>query len=65
MISSSDSGISNGTGVLATFEDTVKNLLKMNPKPHKEDTGSSKSQSSKDDQSSSKRATKERNSDDD
>jgi hypothetical protein len=47
-----------------SFETTVKNLLKMKPKPHKEDSGSSESQS-EDDQSSSKRATKERNSGDD
>jgi hypothetical protein len=49
----------------SSFEDTVKNLLKMKPKPHKEDSGSSKSQSSEDDQSSSKRPTKSRNSGDD
>lgn len=46
------------------FEDTVKNLLKMKPKPHKEDSGSTKSQS-EGDQSSSKRTTKSRNSGDD
>lgn len=46
------------------FEDTVKSLLKMKPKPHKEDSASSESQS-EDDQSSSKRATKDRNSGDD
>lgn len=46
------------------FADTVKNLLKMKPKPHKEDSGSPESQS-EDDQSSSKRDTKSRNSGDD
>lgn len=46
------------------FEDTVKNLLAMKPKPHKEATVKAKSQSD-DDQSSSKAATKLRNSGDD
>lgn len=46
------------------FETTVKNLLKMNPKPYKGDSGSSKSQSDSD-QLSSKRATKSRNSGED
>lgn len=49
---------------MGNFEDTVKNLLKMNPKPHKGDSGSSKSQSESD-QSSSKRETKSRNSGED
>jgi len=44
------------------FEDTVRNLLHMKPKPHDEASASARSQSS-DDQSSSKRATKLRNSD--
>jgi len=44
------------------FENTVKNLLEMKPKPHKGDSDSSKSQSEPD-QSSSRRATKSRNSD--
>ena len=48
-----------------TFEDTVKNLLKMKPEPHKKDSDPPKSQSSTDDQSSSKRAAKSRNSGDD
>ena len=48
---------------MATFEDTVKNLLNMKPKPHKEDSGSLGSQSEPD-QSSSKAATKSRNSED-
>lgn len=45
-----------------TFEDTVKNLLTMKPKPHDE-APASKDQPS--DQSSSKRATKLRNSGED
>ena len=48
---------------MPTFEDTVKNLLKMKPDPHKKDSASSGSQSD-DDQSSSKAATKLRNSGD-
>lgn len=48
----------------AKFEDTVRNLLNMKPKPHDEAPAQSKSQSS-DDQSSSKRATKSRNSGED
>lgn len=48
----------------ANFEETVRNLLKMKPKPHDEASASRKFQSS-DDQSSSKRATKLRNSGDD
>jgi len=47
-----------------TFEKTVKNLLAMKPKPHKGDSDEAKSQSD-DDQSSSKDATKSRNSGDD
>ena len=31
--------------VMTKFESTVQNLLKMKPKPHKEDSGSSESQS--------------------
>lgn len=52
-------------GDLPSFETTVKNLLKMKPKPHKEDSAPSKSQSSEDDQSSNKRPTKSRNSGED
>lgn len=44
------------------FQETVRNLLNMKPKPHDEASASGKDQSS-DDQSSSKRATKLRNSD--
>ncbi len=44
------------------FEETVRNLLIMKPKPHDEASASAKRQSSDDDQSSSKRATKLRNS---
>jgi hypothetical protein len=47
-----------------SFEDTVRNLLKMKPKPHDEAPAPAKSQSS-DDHSSSKRATKLRNSGED
>lgn len=47
------------------FEDTVRNLLNMKPKPHDETSAPSKSQSSDEDQSSSKRATKLRNSGED
>ena len=48
------------------FEDTVKNLLYMKPKPHDEDSGRGSGQSdSRSDQSSSKRATKLRNSGED
>lgn len=46
----------------AIFVETVRNLLNMKPKPHDEAPAPTKSQSS-DDQSSSKRATKLRNSD--
>lgn len=46
------------------FEETVRNLLGMKPKPHVEAPASPKSQSS-DDQSSSKRATTLRNSGED
>lgn len=49
---------------MPTFEDTVKNLLNMKPKPHDEAPAPSKSQS-EDDQSSSKAATKLRNSGED
>jgi hypothetical protein len=44
------------------FEETVRNLLNMKPKPHDETPAAANSQSS-DDQSSSKRVTKLRNSD--
>lgn len=48
------------------FSDTVKNLLKMKPKPHDRDSGDKSSQSdSRSDQSSSKRLTKSRNSGED
>ena len=48
------------------FENTVKNLLRMKPKPHDEASDDPKSQRFEDDdQSSSKRATKLRNSGDD
>lgn len=46
---------------LGTFEHIVKNLLKMRPEPHKKDSDPSTCQSSKDDQSFSKRDTKELN----
>lgn len=45
------------------FQETVRNLLHMKPKPH--DEAPAKSQSSDEDQSSSKRATKLRNSGED
>lgn len=49
-----------------TFEATVRNLLRMKPKPHDEDSGDKAGQSdSRSDQSSSKRATKLRNSGED
>lgn len=44
------------------FQETVRNLLNMKPKPHDEASASCKGQPSAD-QSSSKRATKLRNSD--
>ena len=48
------------------FAATVKNLLNMKPKPHDEDSGGKSGQSdSRSDQSSSKRATKLRNSGED
>ena len=46
------------------FKETVKNLLNMKPKPHDETSAPAKIQPS-DDQSSSKRATKLRNSGED
>ena len=49
-----------------TFSRTVKNLLNMKPKPHDEDSGDKSGQpDSRSDQSSSKRATKLRNSGED
>ena len=49
-----------------TFESTVKNLLNTKPKPHDEDSATKEGQSDpRSDQSSSKRATKLRNSDED
>ncbi len=51
---------------MPTFETTVKNLLRMKPKPHEEAPVDPKSQRFEDDdQSSSKRATKLRNSGED
>ena len=48
------------------LESTVKNLLNMKPKPHDEDSGNKEGQSdSRSNQSSSKRATKLRNSGED
>ena len=49
----------------AKFEDTVRNLLQMKPKPHDEASAFAKRQCSDEDQSSSKRATKLRNSGED
>ncbi len=46
------------------FEETVRNLLSMKPKPHDEAPAPAKAHSS-DDQSSSRRATKLRNSGED
>jgi hypothetical protein len=43
------------------FQETVRNLLNMKPKPHEEAPAHAESQSSED-QSSSKRATRLRNS---
>lgn len=51
---------------MTSFEDTVKNLLRMKPKPHEEASADPKSQRFEDDdQSSSKGATKLRNSGED
>jgi len=47
------------------FKETVLNLLNMKPRPHDEVPASIKSQSSDEDQSSNKRATKFRNSGED
>ena len=47
------------------FEKAIKNLLNMKPKPHAEAPATAESQPSDEDQSSSKRATKSRNSGED
>lgn len=44
------------------FEETVRNLLQMKPKPHEEASDDPKSQRFEEDQSSNRRPTKARNS---
>lgn len=56
---SANSGMGYGGVGMSSFEDTVKNLLRMKPKPHKEEApASQESQSEPEDRSRSKERSK-------